>query len=280
MMNTSSPTQSENSYPFSIYSGLLTSGHFEKIGSALWLFLWCISSTTKEVERDGLTWGIVLGHKPLKASELADVFGVNEKTVRRWLSQLERNGYIAVARAPYGFVLSVRHSKKFVNQSKPGYVRSQVKERTNASDCKDKLVQANKDITQIKTKNNQIEAIAERFAALRSLQEDRLVHPSPRDYQAIARIVARGVSLSQTIKWLEQCFLEYEGRRRSKQETIKVFSYCEKYMLDRLAELETRKESRRGNNGQTNNRRGYERTEKQKAFITGGQSGRIRRKTV
>ena len=42
-------------------------------------FLWCISSTTKEIERDGETWGIVLGNKPLKAAELALQFGVNEK---------------------------------------------------------------------------------------------------------------------------------------------------------------------------------------------------------
>lgn len=94
----------DQSYPFSVYSGLLTPVHYEKIGNAIWLFLWCISSTTKEIERDGMTWGIVLGNKPLKAAELALQFGVNEKTVRRWLALLERNGYIAVTRAPYGMI--------------------------------------------------------------------------------------------------------------------------------------------------------------------------------
>ncbi|MCY8399549.1 phage portal protein [Bacillus haynesii] len=267
------------SYPFSVYSGLLTPVHYEKIGNAIWLFLWCISSTTKEIKRDGMTWGIVLGNKPLKAAELALQFGVNEKTIRRWLALLERNGYIAVTRAPYGMILSVRHSKKFAYAS---HVRTELPDRTEETGRADKLVQSNKDITQINTKHNMssIKTIAERFAALRSLQEGKPVHPSSKDYQAIARIVARGVSLPQTIKWLEQCFEEYETRRRSRHETIKVFSYCEKYIIGRLAETEAKTTVRRENNAQKNNRRGHGRTKEQEPSITGGQTGRIRRKTV
>ncbi|MEC1560393.1 phage portal protein [Bacillus haynesii] len=267
------------SYPFSVYSGLLTPVHYEKIGNAIWLFLWCISSTTKEIERDGMTWGIVLGNKPLKAAELALQFGVNEKTIRRWLALLERNGYIAVTRAPYGMILSVRQSKKFAYAS---HVRTELPDRTEETGRADKLVQSNKDITQINTKHNMssIKTIAEQFAALRSLQEGKPVHPSSKDYQAIARIVARGVSLPQTIKWLEQCFEDYETRRRSRHETIKVFSYCEKYIIGRLAETEAKTTVRRENNAQKNNRRGHGRTEKQEPSITGGQTGRIRRKTV
>ncbi|KKB73276.1 MULTISPECIES: phage portal protein [Bacillus] len=273
---------SEGSYPFSIYSGLLTPGHFEKIGHAVWLFLWCISSTTREVERDGVTWGIVLGHKPLKAAELGLVFGVNERTVRRWLSLLEKNGYISVRRAPYGFILSVKHSKKFLHQRRAGHVRSEAEERTNEPASSDRPVRLNKDMTQIGTNNasDPVETIAERFAALRSAQEGRLVHPSPKDYQAIARIVARGVPLPQTIKWLERCFSEYESRRRSRQETIKVFGYCEKYIMDRITAMETNAEARRDNIGKANDRRRFERAEKQEPSITGGQTGRIRRKHV
>ncbi|MEC3606720.1 winged helix-turn-helix domain-containing protein [Bacillus glycinifermentans] len=267
----------EGSYPFSIYSGLLTPGHFEKIGHAVWLFLWCISSTTREAEQDGMTLGAVLGHKPLKAAELALVFGVNEKTVRRWLSLLEKNGYIAVRRAPYGIILSVRHSKKFLHRPRAGRVRSEAEERTNESAGSDRPVRLNKDMTQISTNNTDpVEAIAERFAALRSAQEGRLVQPSPKDYQAIARIVARGVPLPQTIKWLERCFSEYESRRRSRRETIKVFGYCEKYIMDRITAMETR----RDNIDKANDRRRFERAGKQEPFITGGQTGRIRPKHV
>ncbi len=101
----------DKSYPFPTYSGLLNSEHYDKIGPALWLFLWFISSTTKEIEKDGVSWGIVLGHKPLKAREMAAVFGVSEKTVRRWLELLETHEYIKAVRAPYGLMISVKHSK-------------------------------------------------------------------------------------------------------------------------------------------------------------------------
>lgn len=104
------------SYPFPTYSGLLEPEHYKRIGSALWLFLWCISSTTKEVEKDGLKWGIVLGNKPIKLNELAEIFNVNEKTVRRWLSDLEFHEYIRITRAPYGVILTVRNSKKFMKR--------------------------------------------------------------------------------------------------------------------------------------------------------------------
>ena len=76
-----------------------------KIGSAIWLFLWCISSTTKEVERDGIVWGIVLGNKPVKISDLENEFGVSDRTIRSWIKTLEDNQYIKVTRAPYGLVL-------------------------------------------------------------------------------------------------------------------------------------------------------------------------------
>ncbi|WP_374721081.1 hypothetical protein [Peribacillus tepidiphilus] len=97
----------------------------------MWLFLWCISSTTKEIERDGVTWGIVLGNKPLKRHELAEPFGVSERTIQRWLDDLEKYQYIKVTRAPYGYILTVRNSKKYT------------------SERVDKNVHSNKDITKI-----------------------------------------------------------------------------------------------------------------------------------
>ncbi|PYE49819.1 hypothetical protein HUB98_09225 [Paenibacillus barcinonensis] len=102
----------EGSYPFPIYSGILEPDHYKKIGNAIWLFLWCISSTTKEIEEEETVWGIVLKGKPMKLSEIAGFFGVNDKTVSRWLDTLEQHHYIDVTRAPRGLILKVRNSKK------------------------------------------------------------------------------------------------------------------------------------------------------------------------
>lgn len=150
----------ENSYPFPTYSGLLQPVHYKQIGSAIWLFLWCISSTTTEKEKDGIVWGIVLGNKPMKLSELAEIFDVNEKTVSRWLESLERHDYIRITRAPYGLILSVKRSKKWASGRTDIFVRSletdQTKmsvlsgrDQTDMSDLPDKNVRSNKDIIKI-----------------------------------------------------------------------------------------------------------------------------------
>lgn len=120
----------EGSYPFPIYSGILEPEHYKRIGNAIWLFLWCISSTTKEIEEEETVWGVVLGGKPMKLSEIAGYFEVNDKTVSRWLDALEQHQYINVTRAPRGLILKVRNSKKRSDRN----VRSVESERTKVSD--------------------------------------------------------------------------------------------------------------------------------------------------
>lgn len=118
------------SYPFPIYSGILEPEHYKRIGNAIWLFLWCISSTTQEIEEEETVWGIVLGGKPMRLAEIAGYFGVNDKTVSRWLDALETHQYIDVIRAPRGLILKVRNSKKRADRN----VRSLESEQTKMSD--------------------------------------------------------------------------------------------------------------------------------------------------
>ncbi|WHY35629.1 HTH domain-containing protein [Cytobacillus firmus] len=244
------------SYPFPTYSGLLEPEHYKKIGSALWLFLWCVSSTTKEIERDGVTWGIVLGNKPLKRAELAEPFGVSERTVQRWLDDLEAHGYIKVTRAPYGYILTVKNSKKYNKervdknvQSDGDRTKTSSPEWTEMSSHVDKSVHSNKDITKINNttititkENDPVDIIAERFIELRTMLEGRTAYPSTKDYEAIARIVARGMPLPQTIKLLEQCFAEYKERQPNG--AIKAFGYCEKYIMDHYEALIARERAK------------------------------------
>lgn len=286
-----------NSYPFTLYSGILEPEHYKKIGSAIWLFLWFVSSTTKEVERDGLTWGIVLGNKPLKLKEMADVFGVNEKTVRRWLDDLEKNEYIKITRAPYGLIITVKNSKKYKNNRMDKYVHSQTErtkmsepEWTEMSNHLDKNVHSNKDITKIyintttDTKDD-IDLIADSFAALRTIQEGKIIHPNSKDYEAIAQIVAQGVPISRTIELLEQCFKEYGERNPAGK--ISSFNYCKKYISDKyqadLAREEAKKKAKDGaGNVYPINRRsnGSSKGESKPEPIFGDYVGRLPRKKV
>ncbi|MNR93429.1 Bacterial regulatory protein, arsR family [compost metagenome] len=121
------------SSPFPTYSGLLEPKHYKRIGQALWLFLWCVSSTTREEERDGETLGIVLDGRPMKLSEVADHFGIDEKTVSRQLKALEQNGYIRTSRAQYGVIIEVRHSKREDLRTDIN-VRSENSDQTQMSD--------------------------------------------------------------------------------------------------------------------------------------------------
>ncbi|MFA9459096.1 hypothetical protein ACERJO_20435 [Halalkalibacter sp. AB-rgal2] len=167
-----------SSFPFNTYSGLLTADHYKRMGNAIWLFLWCISSTTKEIERDGETWGIVLGNKPIKNGEIAVQFGVDTKTVQRWIDKLRDEDYLRTTRAPYGLIFTVKNSKKYRSDKKVcsendktkmsdqsdrnvGSEREQTKmselDQTEMSDHTDKNVRSNKDTTeilQITTTNN------------------------------------------------------------------------------------------------------------------------------
>ncbi|WP_062052390.1 helix-turn-helix domain-containing protein [Bacillus sp. JCM 19034] len=145
-----------SSFPFNTYSGLLTAEHYKRMGNAIWLFLWCISSTTKEIERDGETWGIVLGNKPHKTTEIAALFDVNVKTVERWIKRLSDEGYLRITRAPYGLIFTVKNSKKYRSDKNVGSDT----EQTKMSDQTDKNVGSNKDTTEIlqitNTKNNRV----------------------------------------------------------------------------------------------------------------------------
>lgn len=289
------------SYPFNTYSGLLTPEHYKNIGNAIWLFLWCISSTTSEREKDGIVWGIVKGNKPHKLTELAEIFGVNEKTVRRWLTDLEKQEYIRLTRAPYGMIITVKNSKRGYFERLDKNVQSEKRERTemsnhservdkNVQSRSDKSVQSNKDIisTSITTITNNdldpVDAIAEKFIDLRTIQESRVVHPTVKDYEAIARIVARGMPLPQTIKLLEQCFHEYH--ERDPKGAIKAFSYCEKYISDHFEKIEAAERAREiakeevVRNEKPKYRGSPGKAQRKDDAITGGRVGRIRRKTV
>lgn len=100
------------SHPIYVWNGILESKHRKKIGPALWEFLWCLDRITKE--KEGV--GIVLGGKPVIYAEIAEDFGVSEKTVQRHMERLSRQGYIAGILTPRGYSIRVPNSCKFRKQ--------------------------------------------------------------------------------------------------------------------------------------------------------------------
>lgn len=146
---------------FPTHDGLISPDHREKIGSALWEFLWMISRTTKEITEDGEIIGVVLGGKPVKVSEIVEEAGGSERTVKRNITKLKEHGYVSSKRTPYGEIFYVSNSKKFKNNrsaksgtsEKKGEVPKVYREVPNLSERSAKSVQrdaksgtSNKDI--------------------------------------------------------------------------------------------------------------------------------------
>ncbi len=110
------------SYPLVVWSGLLE--HRERMGSAIWEFIWCLDRITRE--ENGI--GFVNGGAPVRAKQIAQDFvkqpnekrggknrneTVDEDTVRINLKKLKREGYLQLRRTPYGHVIEVMNSLKF-----------------------------------------------------------------------------------------------------------------------------------------------------------------------
>lgn len=84
--------------PFAqIRSGLLTAEHCERMGEAIWLYLWLHS-------RAHLRTGVITGYTH---DEPASVLGQSRATIRRWFKRLEDGEYVESARRRYGLDLRI-----------------------------------------------------------------------------------------------------------------------------------------------------------------------------
>lgn len=89
-----------------ISNGLLENGHHERMGNAIWLFMWFIDKVTK-IDSEGFGW--VLGGKPIN---LDDIPHVPRRSAQRYIQTLKKEGYIVVNRTMYGFIVKVVKAKK------------------------------------------------------------------------------------------------------------------------------------------------------------------------
>ena len=98
----------EASHPFYVWSGLLTPYHRSKIGSAIWVYLWCLRRVT--AEHGGL--GFVLGGSRIKIERIAEELGISSRSIGADLARLKQGGYLQVRRIPYGLIITVLKSKR------------------------------------------------------------------------------------------------------------------------------------------------------------------------
>lgn len=92
-----------------IKNDLLDAKHIERMGVAVWLYMWCIDKMTS-IDEEGV--GKILGGKPIKFEEVGSELGISMRTYRRWISLLENSGYINVKTAPYGLIITVNKAHK------------------------------------------------------------------------------------------------------------------------------------------------------------------------
>lgn len=102
--------KNESSHPIPVWNGILE--HHEKIGPALWEFIWCLDKITKE-PKDGTEIGWCLGRAPIKAERVARDLNESVTTAQDNLLRLEREGYIVRVRTSFGYSMGVKNSRKF-----------------------------------------------------------------------------------------------------------------------------------------------------------------------
>jgi hypothetical protein len=85
--------------------------------AAVWFFLWAIDKTTSEIvdpDAPGKMLGVVLGGQPQRDDLIAEQFGADPCTARNWRRLLVTKKYLKQRRTPWGNVLWVRNSQKWL----------------------------------------------------------------------------------------------------------------------------------------------------------------------
>jgi hypothetical protein len=99
----------DKNYNTGVKGVLLDARHYERMGSALWLYSWLILRQTHQTGAIG--W--VLGGAPVSHREIEEETGFNRRTIEAWFRKLRRAGYIETTAAPTGVVVRIMKAKKF-----------------------------------------------------------------------------------------------------------------------------------------------------------------------
>ncbi|HVB87488.1 MAG TPA: hypothetical protein VNK23_12580 [Candidatus Dormibacteraeota bacterium] len=87
---------------------LFEARHYERMGSAVWLYAWLV---LRQTHQTGAT-GWVLGGAPVSYREIEEETGFNVRTLERWMSALRRCGYIQTKAVMGGLIVRITKAKK------------------------------------------------------------------------------------------------------------------------------------------------------------------------
>lgn len=98
-----------NGFFVSITNNLLDDKHYERMGNAVWLYMWLIDKMTEISEGQGI---VNNGH-PINYAMVTENFGtMSERTYNRMIAELREAGYINTVRAKYGLYITINKAKK------------------------------------------------------------------------------------------------------------------------------------------------------------------------
>jgi CTP-dependent riboflavin kinase len=98
----------EKNYNTGLRGVLFEAQHYERMGSAIWLYGWLVLRQTHQTG----TVGWVLGGAPITYREIEEETGFNRRTLERWMRILRVKAYIETTAVPGGVSVRILKAKK------------------------------------------------------------------------------------------------------------------------------------------------------------------------
>lgn len=233
--------------------------HKDRIGPAIWEFLWCIDAISdEEVDENGVRWGLVHGGAPIKHERIAMDTQSSIRTVKRNMAILKQEGYISTIRVARGEIIKVHNNKKNVLQKRSAKngtslesdvpnlshhsendrpkmahheersakfvpsLESEVPKMAHLKDFKD-LLSSSSSSSSSDTHSEvtrKVKEVEGHFIMRRNLG----LAISPEDFNAMRQAIMDGIPVETIKQTVDACFKKYKPKHR--HDRIRTFTYC------------------------------------------------------
>ncbi len=100
-------------YLLPILPELCRGPHRQRMGMALWVYLWLVDEVTRDDDEDGIRWGITRHGDPITYQEIANDLNISRETVRLEIKILRKWGYIRTRLSSQGAIIDIYNSYKW-----------------------------------------------------------------------------------------------------------------------------------------------------------------------